>query len=221
MLMRKSSSFCVVLFSSVLLYGLYRRLCDSGAATPWILGGRAPKALGTRGSGLEDLRSVVTEREGIASLLFNFWLRTCSGKLSLCAQNFIRGPTTPLQCRINANRGPWQLFALTSGGRSPPEAKSILVNGCPTEPANLAPIQKCPFEIRYTHQSLTENSMLSYGPLVSELGAQSAWCPQPRHWGACAPTGSAAYDYQHNTTITSISVQFSSSLSQLQWHDTV
>jgi len=112
MLMRKSSSFCVVLFSSVLLYGLYRRLCDSGAATPWILGGRAPKALGTRGSGLEDLRSVVTEREGIASLLFNFWLRTCSGKLSLCAQNFIRGPTTPLQCWINANRGPWQLFAL-------------------------------------------------------------------------------------------------------------
>jgi len=201
MLMRKSSSFCVVLFSSVLLYGLYRRLCDSGAATPWILGGRAPKALGTRGSGLEDLRSVVTEREGIASL-FNFWLRTCSGKLSLCAQNFIRGPTTPLQCWINANRGPWQLFALTSGGRSPPEAESISVNGCPTEPANLAPIQKCPFEIRYTHQSLTENSMLSYGPLV---------CPH------C----SAAYDYQHNTTITSISVQFSSSLSQLQWHDTV
>jgi len=34
---------------------------------------------------------------------------------------------------------------------------------------------------------LTENSMLCYGPLVSELGGQSAWCPQPRHWGACAP----------------------------------
>ena len=33
---------------------------------------------------------------------------------------------------------------------------------------------------------LTENSMLCYGPLVSELGGQSAWCPQPRHWGACA-----------------------------------
>jgi len=28
---------------------------------------------------------------------------------------------------------------------------------------------------------------------VSELGAQSAWCPQPRHWGAGAPPGSAAY----------------------------
>jgi len=65
-------------------------------------------------------------------------------------------------------------------GRIPPEAESILVIGCPTEPANLAPFQKCPF-------ILTENSMLCYGPLVSELGAESAWCPQPRHWGACVP----------------------------------
>ena len=56
--------------------------------------------------------------------------------------------------------------------------------GCPTEPANLAHFQKCPFKLRYTQQSLTENSMLCYGPLVSKLGAQtaqSAWCPQPRH----------------------------------------
>ena len=30
----------------------------------------------------------------------------------------------------------------------PPEAESILVIGCPTEPANLAPFQKCPFELR-------------------------------------------------------------------------
>ena len=29
-----------------------------------------------------------------------------------------------------------------SGGRSPPEAESILVIGCPTEPANLAPLVK-------------------------------------------------------------------------------
>ena len=29
-----------------------------------------------------------------------------------------------------------------SRGRSPPEAESILVIGCPTEPANLAPFQK-------------------------------------------------------------------------------
>ena len=28
-------------------------------------------------------------------------------------------------------------------GRSPHEAESILVTGCPTEPANLAPFQKC------------------------------------------------------------------------------
>ena len=39
-------------------------------------------------------------------------------------------------------------------GRSPPpEAETILVIGCPTEPANLAPYQKCPFELRYTQQS--------------------------------------------------------------------
>jgi len=30
-----------------------------------------------------------------------------------------------------------------SGGQSPPEAESILVIGCPTEPANLTPFQKC------------------------------------------------------------------------------
>ena len=41
-------------------------------------------------------------------------------------------------------------------GRSPSEAESILVIGCPTEPANLAPVR--------------ENSMFCYGPLVSELG---------------------------------------------------
>ena len=29
-----------------------------------------------------------------------------------------------------------------SGGRSPPEAESILVIGCPTEPANLASLVK-------------------------------------------------------------------------------
>jgi len=41
-----------------------------------------------------------------------------------------------------------------SGGEAkPPEAESILVIGCPTEPANLAPFKKCPFELRYTQQS--------------------------------------------------------------------
>jgi len=29
-----------------------------------------------------------------------------------------------------------------SGGRSSPEAESILVIGCPTEPANLAPVRE-------------------------------------------------------------------------------
>jgi len=41
-------------------------------------------------------------------------------------------------------RGPGaQPLVRGSGGRSPPEAESILVIGCPTEPANLAPFLKC------------------------------------------------------------------------------
>ena len=32
---------------------------------------------------------------------------------------------------------------LVRGGQGPPEAESILVIGCPTEPANLALFQKC------------------------------------------------------------------------------
>ena len=79
------------------------------------------------------------------------------------------------------------------GGRSPPEAESILVIKCPTEPANLALFLKCPF-------ILTENSMLCYGPLVSELGGgQSAWCPQPVIGGLCPP-GRRAYDRQALST---------------------
>ena len=59
-------------------------------------------------------------------------------------------------------------------GALPPEAESILVIGCPTEPANLAPVR--------------ENSMFCYGPLVSELrGPRVHGAPQPRHWGAGAP----------------------------------
>ena len=63
-------------------------------------------------------------------------------------------------------------------GAKPPEAESILVIGCPTEPANLAPVR--------------ENSMFCYGPLVSELGGAECMVPQPRHWGP-VPPGSAAY----------------------------
>jgi len=61
----------------------------------------------------------------------------------------------------------------SEGRAPPPEAESILVIGCPTEPANLAPVR--------------ENSMLCYGVLVSELGGRVHGAPQPRHWGACAP----------------------------------
>jgi len=63
-------------------------------------------------------------------------------------------------------------------GTKPPEAESIFVIGCPTEPANLAPVR--------------ENRMLCYSPLVSELGGQSAWCPNPVIGGP-VPPGSAAY----------------------------
>jgi len=38
-------------------------------------------------------------------------------------------------------RGPGAEALVT--GAKPPEAESILVIGCPTEPANLAPFQKC------------------------------------------------------------------------------
>jgi len=59
-------------------------------------------------------------------------------------------------------------------GRSPPEAESILVIGCPTEPANLAPVR--------------ENSMLCYGPLVSELGGPECMVPPtPSLGGRCPP----------------------------------
>ena len=64
-------------------------------------------------------------------------------------------------------------------GRNPPEAESILVIGCPTEPTNLAPLR--------------ENSMLCYGPLVSELaGGGRVHCAPTPSLGA-VPPGSAAY----------------------------
>jgi len=51
-------------------------------------------------------------------------------------------------------RGPWaEVVVRGSGGRNPPEVEIILVTGCLTEPANLAPFQKCPFELRYTQRS--------------------------------------------------------------------
>ena len=63
---------------------------------------------------------------------------------------------------------------LVRGGKAPPEAESILVIGCPMEPANLAPVR--------------ENSMLCYGPLVSELGGPECMVPpNPVIGGAHAP----------------------------------
>jgi len=72
-------------------------------------------------------------------------------------------------CRQSPQRGPGaEPLVRRSRGRSPAEAESILVIGCPTEPANLAPVR--------------ENSMFCYGPLVSK-SAQSAWCPNPVNGG--------------------------------------
>ena len=56
-------------------------------------------------------------------------------------------------------------------GHSPPEAESILVIGCPMEPANLAPVR--------------ENSMLW---CRQSWGRRVHGAPQPRHWGGlCLP----------------------------------
>jgi len=44
-------------------------------------------------------------------------------------------------------RGPGAEPLVRGEGAKPPETESILVIGCPTEPANLAPFQKCPFEL--------------------------------------------------------------------------
>jgi len=98
-------------------------------------------------------------------------------------------------------RGPGQ--SPWSGGQSPPKAESILVIGCLTEPANLAPFQKCPVTAEHFYHSicycvwiyqqqriyLTENSMLCYGPLVSELaGPECMVPPNPViGWGLCLP----------------------------------
>ena len=53
------------------------------------------------------------------------------------------------------------------------KAESILVIGCPTEPANLAPVR--------------ENSMFCYGPLVSELGGPECMVPPNPVIGGGAP----------------------------------
>ena len=59
-------------------------------------------------------------------------------------------------------------------GAKPPEAESILVIGCPMEPANLAPV--------------CENSMFCYGPLMSELGGPECMVPPtPSLGGQCSP----------------------------------
>jgi len=66
-------------------------------------------------------------------------------------------------------------------GAKPSEAESILVIGCPTEPANLAPVR--------------ENSMFCYGPLVSELGGPRVHgAPPTPSLGVWCPPGSAAHD---------------------------
>ena len=76
-------------------------------------------------------------------------------------------------------QSPW------SGGQSPPEAESILIIGCLTEPANLAPVR--------------ENTMFCYGPLVSELGGGGPECMvPPAHVCVCVlPPGFATGNRWH------------------------
>jgi len=96
-----------------------------------------------------------------------------------------------------------------SGRRSPPEAESILVIRCPTEPANLAPFQKCPYHT-LLRVDLSTTTNLSYrkqyallrsiGVRVEGGGAQSVWCsPTPSlERGAVPPApSSAAYAQGH------------------------
>ena len=66
------------------------------------------------------------------------------------AEPLVKPPAEPLYMI------PLRLLLSASGGEAPPEAESILIIGCLTEPANLAPVR--------------ENTMFCYGPLVSELG---------------------------------------------------
>jgi len=65
-------------------------------------------------------------------------------------------------------------------GAKPPEAESILVIGCPTEQANLAPFQQCPFERRYTQQFILPKTVCF---------VTVHWCPSwgPRVHGAPNP----------------------------------
>ena len=65
-----------------------------------------------------------------------------------------------------------------------------MVIECPTEPANLATFQKCPFGLRYTQKVLPKTVCFVTVHWCPSWGrGQSAWCPQPRHWvgGAVPP----------------------------------
>jgi len=70
-------------------------------------------------------------------------------------------------------------------GAKPPEAEIILVIGCPTEPANLAPFQN----ISYRKQCAL---LRSTGVRVG--GGRVHGDPNPVIGGAVPPPGSAAYE---------------------------
>jgi len=73
-----------------------------------------------------------------------------------------------------AEQSPW---SRGSGGRSPPEAESILVIGCPTEPANLAPL------IKFSKQSCNVH-FKNQSTAMKGTGAKRNVCP-----GSCVSTG--------------------------------
>jgi len=113
-----------------------------------------------------------------------------------------------------------------SGRRSPPEAESILVIRCPTEPANLAPFQKCPYHT-LLRVDLSTTTNLSYRKQYALLrsigvrvegggGSECMVLPNPVIGkGGCAPrpqlrrlcSGSSAmspFDRAHTTSYSTL-----------------
>ena len=91
---------------------------------------------------------------------------------------------------------------------TPHEAESILVTGCPTEPANLAPFQKCPFELRYTQQVIPKTVCFVTVHWCQSWGREGRvhGAPQPRHWGACAAY--VTLSVQHPRTLRAHELKF-------------
>jgi len=75
--------------------------------------------------------------------------------------------------------GVWGQSPQRGPGTEPPETESILVIGCPTEPANLAHCQKCPYRKQYAllrSTGVTVGGPRVHGAPNSVIGGM---CPRP------------------------------------------